>query len=160
MKYIMLHYISNMNEKLNSLAAQPRTAPGLTRHLMAIWLNKMLWVTNMAPQSWAAQRMLSCLLEPVTENSATWKTKWLLCWNVLYLCDVPDCHVTYFCEPLQEQQEDADACMSHEYFCKEEMIRISQRWRSPVAKYAMECFLNEVEQLHPNRGGFMELMLC
>lgn len=60
--------ITNIKANWNSFAGLQRPAPGFTRHPITIWLNQMLWVTNMASQLRAAQRMLSCLLKLVTEK--------------------------------------------------------------------------------------------
>lgn len=125
---IMNGHISDMKEKRNSFAGLLRTAPGFTRHPTAIWLHQMLWVTNMASQLRAAQRTLSCLLGPVTENTATWKTMWLLCRNVVYLTS-RRCRARLWCDLMLWTYAGAagrDACVAREYFCKEEMIRTSR----------------------------------
>lgn len=36
-----------------------------------------------------------------------------------------------------------DACVAREWFCREEMIRISSGWRNVAAKYVAECCWNE-----------------
>lgn len=119
--------ISNIKAKWNSFAGRLGPAPGFTRHPIAIWLNQMLWVTNMASQLRAAQRTLSCLLGPATENTATQKTMWLLCRNVVYL--IRRWRARLWCDlMLWTYAIDAgrDASVAHEYFSKEEMIRISR----------------------------------
>lgn len=90
---IMNSPISNIKAKWNSSAGLLRPAPGFTRHPIAIWLNQMLWVTNMASQLRAAQRTLSCLLGPAAQNTATPKTMWLLCRDVVYLIVAMACQV-------------------------------------------------------------------
>lgn len=138
-----------MNE--NSLAALLRTAPGLTRHPIAIWLNQMLWLTNMAPQSRAAQRTLSCqsqkMLPPGRQCGS--------CVEMLFISVICQLAVQFI--SVNFSKGSRKRCLHvTQVLLQKEMVRISQRWRSPVAKYAMQCFWMIY---HMNRGGFMEVML-
>lgn len=61
---------------------------------------------------------------PATENSATWKTMWLLCGNVVYLAS-RRCHARLWCDLTvwtNTRAAGRDVCVAREYFCKEEMI--------------------------------------
>lgn len=77
--------ISVTKANWNAFKGVLRPALGFRRHHITIWLNQMLWVTNMASQLRAAQKTLSSLLRPAAENTATWKTMWVLSRNVVCL---------------------------------------------------------------------------
>lgn len=156
---IMNSPIRNMKAKWNSFAGPLRPAPSFTRHPIAIWLNKMLWVTNMAPQLSAAQRTLSCLPGPAIENPATAKTMWLLCGSVVYLIGRRSCQVVVRLNAV-------NLCNSRRKRCLRGTRALLQRgsdknksgWRRAAAKYVMECFWNESHSWG-NTAGYHQIIV-
>lgn len=122
---IMNSPISNIKEKRNAFAELLNARlQAFTRHPIAIWLNQMLWVTNMASQRRAAQRALSCLRQKIAPLGRQCGS---CVENVVYL--IRRCRARLWCDSMLWTYATAtgrDASVAREYFCKEEMIRISQ----------------------------------